>query len=228
MIIIQASVCVKHRSGGKLMAKTEDIEEPSERSRDELRQELLEEASERLKGQGVEDFSTSKVAEACDTSRQMIYTFFGGKTGLIQAVYEYKGDELATRLDLINDEDPLERFYELGRIYRNFMLEHAALFDTVFSLETTRNLSRSDDSVVGRMDAHEYFDEALRECVEAGLLPDETDVEELTDMLWAGVNGVLRLQMVDYYPDEETARKHYFKLATNILFGESDEDSQWS
>lgn len=203
------------------MSKTKKT--TTERSNEDLRNELLEKASELLQGEGVEEFSTTKIAESCDTSRQMIYTLFGGKPELIQAVYDYKSKELAERFDEIDEDDPVDQFFELGRVYRDFMLEHAALFDTVFSLEATRKYSRPG-SIVERLDAHDRFDEALEDCQEAGILPDDTDIEELTELLWAGVNGVLRLQLVDFYPDEETAREQYFKVATNIISGESNQD----
>lgn len=193
-----------------------------DRTKGEIRDDLIQAAGERLKGEGVDDFSTTKVAEACDTSRQMIYTLFGGKAELLSAVYEDTARRLADDLDTVEANDPLERFYELGHVYRDFMLEHAALFDRMLSLKASQNYAGPGE-LVTRTPAHDHFDEALEDCKEAGIIPEDVDVEELTDVLWAGVNGVIRLQLIGYYPDEETAREHYDRLAFNVLGGESSD-----
>lgn len=193
-----------------------------DRSKAQIRDELIEVASERLQGQGVDDFSTTKVAEDANTSRQMIYTLFGGKAELLKAVYDDTARRLAEDLDTVEAEDPLERFYELGHAYRDFMLENAALFDRMLSLKASQNYAGPGE-LVTRTPAHDHFDDALEACKEEGIIPEDTDVEELTDVLWAGVNGVIRLQLIGYYPDEETAREHYDRLAFDILGGESSD-----
>lgn len=193
-----------------------------DRSKAQIREDLIQAASERLQGQGVDDFSTTKVADDCNTSRQMIYTLFGGKAELLKAVYDDTARRLAEDLDTVEAEDPLERFYELGHAYRDFMLENAALFDRMLSLKASQNYAGPGE-LVTRTPAHDHFDDALEACKEEGIIPEDTDVEELTDVLWAGVNGIIRLQLIGYYPDEETAREHYDRLAFDILGGESSE-----
>lgn len=204
------------------MTPSSDPNDSSDRSRQQLRRELIEAASERLRGEGVDEFTTTKVAEDCDTSRQMIYTLFGGKSELLSAVYEDTARRLSDELDTVEAEDPIERFYELGHVYRNFMLENAALFDRMLSLKASQNYD-GPGSLVNRTPAHEHFDEVLEDCKESGIIPGDTDVEELTDVLWAGVNGIIRLQLIGYYPDDEIARQHYDRLAFDILGGESSE-----
>lgn len=192
------------------------------RTKAEIRDDLIQAASERLQGEGLDDFSTTKVAEACDTSRQMIYTLFGGKAELLKAVYDDTAQRLSDQLDTVEAEDPIDRFYRLGHVYRDFMLENAALFDRMLSLKASQNYS-GPGSLITRTPAHDHFDDALEDCKKAGIIPEKTDVHELTDVLWAGVNGIIRLQLIGYYPDEETAREHYDRLAFDILGGESSE-----
>mgnify|MGYP002278897903 FL=1 len=197
-------------------------EQTEDRSKAQIREDLIQAASERLQGQGVDDFSTTKVADDCNTSRQMIYTLFGGKAELLKAVYDDTAQRLSDDLDAVEAEDPLERFYELGHAYRDFMLENAALFDRMLSLKASQNYA-GPGKLITRTPAHDHFDDALEDCKEEGVIPEDTDVEELTDVLWAGVNGIIRLQLIGYYPDEETAREHYDRLAFDILGGESSD-----
>jgi len=198
--------------------KSESESESENRSKLEIRQDLVDAASQLLRGKRVDDFSTTKVAEDADTSRQMIYTLFGGKSELIKAVYQYTVDGLSEELSEVDEDDPIDQFYQLGVRYRDFMTENAALFDRMLSLEATQNYT-APEPLVTRTVAHEHFDAVLEDCIEAGILQEDTDVEKLTDILWAGVNGIIRLQLIGYYPDEETAREHYYELAFRVLGG---------
>lgn len=209
------------------MTSAKDQAGNSTRSREELREQLIESAGELLRGQGVGEFSTTRVAEACDTSTQMIYTLFGGKSALLKAVYETKAEELAERFRAIDTEDPVEYFYDMGMVYRDFMLEHAALYDAVFSLEALENYD-GRGKLIERVETFKCFEAVIEDLIEADLLPAETDPAKLTDQLWASVNGIIRATILDYYPDEETAMDHYIETAFSILRGQANKDSPLS
>lgn len=206
------------------MSNEQEPSEQDDRSKPELRDQLIEASGELLRGQGIEDFSTTKVADACDTSTQMIYTLFGGKSALLKAVYEAKAEELTEEFQAVEAEDPIERFYEMGMVYRDFILGHAALYDSVFSLEALENYDRAD-KLIERVDTFQEFENVVEELIETGFLPENTEVAKLTDQLWASMNGILRLTILNFYPDEETALKHYVDTAFDILRGQSDEES---
>lgn len=188
-----------------------------------LRQELIESASRRLRGGGVSDFSVSAIAEECGTSRQMIYTYFGGKSGLLKAVYDTKAQELKERFQGIEADNPLERWYESGQVYRNFMLEHASLFDTVFSLEAAEKY-KGPDELIERVETHDYFESIVRDVIDAGYLPEDTDPSKVTNVLWGAVNGMIQLELLDYYPNEETAHEHYDDMIISIINGKTEAD----
>lgn len=197
--------------------------EQSSRTRAELRNDLIDAARNRLRGEALDQFSTKNVVEDCNTSRQMIYTIFGGKAELLSAVYQETAKRLAEQLDEVEAEDPVEKFFFLGQQYRQFMLENAALFDRIFSLDAYQNF-REKGPLVTRTSAHEHFDEVLSECQDRGIIPEDEDVEKMTDEIWAGVNGVIRLQLIGYFDDEDTARDSYYNLAFSWLSGQSAED----
>lgn len=203
------------------MTPASETSDSDSRSRSELRVDLVETAGELLRGQGVGAFSTTKVAEACDTSTQMIYTLFGGKSGLLKSVYETKARELQEEFEKIDEDDPVDYFYELGNTYRQFLLNHAAMYDSVFSLEALDNYERPD-KLLERVETFDWFEEALEQLIDEGLLPEDTDVEALTDVLWGAVNGHVQLTMLDFFPDEETARARYDQLIVSILNGHTD------
>jgi AcrR family transcriptional regulator len=199
-------------------------EDPSESDdKKDLRQELIESASRRLRGGGVDDFSVSAIAEECDTSRQMIYTFFGGKSGLLKAVYDAKAEELKERFEQIEAGSPLERWYESGQVYRDFMLEHASLFDTVFSLEASEKY-KGPDELIERVETHDYFESIVQDVIDAGYLPPDTDPTTVTNVLWGAVNGMIQLELLGYYPDQETAHEHYDDMIISVINGKTDRD----
>lgn len=206
------------------MVPAEEDPPDSSRTDRELREELIEEADQSLRNEGIEGFSTVKIAERCEISRQMIYTLFGGKSGLIKAVYEAKSKELAERLEAVSASDPIDRLFQYGTIYREYMLDHQALFDAIFNLKAVRNF-KGPGKLIERNEAFDYFQEAIRTLREEGYLGEETDPEWLTDKLWSAVTGVILLEIVDFYPDEETAEALYYDVAASVLFGNLDEEA---
>jgi AcrR family transcriptional regulator len=153
----------------------------------------------------------------------MIYTLFGGKSGLLKAVYLSKSEELSDKLAEITTSDPIDRLFELGTIYRQFMLDHKALFDAVFSLRTVRNFKGSG-ALIDRTPAFDYFQKAIEDLIDEGYLAEQTDPKTLTDRLWAGVIGVLLLETLGFYSDSESAREAFFDVAISIVFGKLKDD----
>lgn len=203
------------------MATESEASDAEKRSKEQLRRDLIEAAGERLRAKGASDFSIAGVAEDCETSTQMIYTFFGGKPGLLKAVYQRKTEELQERFEALDAEGALDLFYQSGQVYRDFLLEHAALYEALFSLEALENYT-GPGKLIERVQAHDYFGSLLEELVDQGILNEDVDLDNLTDVLWGAVNGHVQLAILNYFPDEETARARYDQLILSIVNGHTD------
>jgi AcrR family transcriptional regulator len=152
----------------------------------------------------------------------MIYTLFGGKQDLVHSVYLAKSEELAQQFRSIDRENPLERIKAYGYAYRDFMLDHSDLFDTIFSLSRNQDESVSE-TPIPRTKIMDFFERAIEDCKDRGILSESVDTTELTEALWAAANGVLQMEILDMFPDEETARSRYKMVTAGILNGYSSE-----
>jgi AcrR family transcriptional regulator len=191
----------------------------SKPSRMEIRQELVESASDLLQNEGLDGFTLTKVAENVDVSKQMIYTIFGAKADLIRAVYDTKIERFAEELEEIAGDDPVDTLLKYSLAYREWILENESLFDLMLSLSLNDELSDREYDVVRRNVLFEYYDEAVREAIDQGFIDEEVEVESLTDSFWAAANGCLRLEIIDYYPDEETAKQQYVDTTASVFWG---------
>jgi AcrR family transcriptional regulator len=188
-------------------------------SRMETRQELVESASDLLQNEGLDGFTLTKVAENVDVSKQMIYTIFGAKADLIRSVYDTKIERFAEELEEISGDDPVDTLLKYSLAYREWILENESLFDLMLSLSLNDELSDREYDVVRRNVLFEYYDEAVREAIDQGFIDEEVEVESLTDSFWAAANGCLRLEIIDYYPDEETAKQQYVDTTASVFWG---------
>ena len=88
-------------------------------SADALRDALLDAAGRLLTDEGPHALSTRRLTEAVGTSTQSIYTLFGGKEGLIRAMYREGFTRLSARmLDVPTTDDVLADLRGLGYAYR--------------------------------------------------------------------------------------------------------------
>lgn len=191
----------------------------SDRSRREIRRDLLDSAAELLNEGGLDNFSLHEIAEKADTSKQMIYTIFGSKADLIKAVYNDKIEEFVEELRDIEGDDPIDSLLIYSLAYRDWILENRSLFDQMMSLSFQKQFHARNSRVIERNEIFDFFDEAVREAQNQGLIDDSLDNESLTDSFWAAANGCLRLEVVDYYPDEKTAKKQYVNTTAGVFWG---------
>ncbi|MDF2729423.1 MAG: TetR/AcrR family transcriptional regulator [Acidimicrobiia bacterium] len=98
------------------------------RERDTVRTELIEAAIRLLADQGTEALVLRRVASAAHVSTMCVYSRFGDKVGLINAVYTAGFERLALALTTVeHPHDPLRRIMNLGLAYRRFAVANTAL-----------------------------------------------------------------------------------------------------
>lgn len=102
---------------------------PSPRSRSRLtpeqrRLQLLELGIRLLTNRSLEELSIDTLAEEAGISRGLLYHYFGGKQGYLEAVVQYAADDLYRRTAPPAEGEPLERL--LGSItgYVDYVIEN--------------------------------------------------------------------------------------------------------
>lgn len=136
---------------------------------DRTERELLSAAEGLLAAEGVEGLSVRRLAEAAGTSGRAIYSVFGGKAGLLRALFREAFHALSADLDALpRTDDPAADLIAAGALgFRGWALARPALFRLVF--EAGPPVVEPDDDA-----GAQAFDRLVRRvarCVQAGLLP---------------------------------------------------------
>jgi AcrR family transcriptional regulator len=171
--------------------RTRRYESPS---RDELarrnREAVIDAAERQFLAQGYVATSVASVAEEAGVSVQTIYKVFGGKSGLVRAIYDRgllgrRGDPAYDRSDEMRERetDPRTIMREWGALTTEvasivspirLLMRAAALTDP----EVARLLTETEAERLTRMRHHARF------LKERGYLREGVTVDEATDVLW--------------------------------------------
>ncbi|WP_058234891.1 TetR/AcrR family transcriptional regulator [Devriesea agamarum] len=108
---------------------------PKSRSHDEaLRGDLVLQAAQMLAENGADGLSLRDLASAANTSTTAIYTLFGGKQELIDAVLaEGFASFSISQASVELGDDPRRTLVALSHAYRAWALENPALYGVMFS-----------------------------------------------------------------------------------------------
>jgi AcrR family transcriptional regulator len=132
---------------------------------------------------GAAELTLRRVAEAAGASTMGIYTRFGSRAGMLEAIYR-RGFELL-RNALIDARDKAaeqERILALGVAYRRFALANPPLYALMFE----RPLPGFDPSPQTRTDAL---------AMTFGLLADEIPDPARAYLVWTAVHGIVSIEL---------------------------------
>ncbi|MGY1695180.1 TetR/AcrR family transcriptional regulator [Geodermatophilus sp. SYSU D00814] len=165
---------------------------------DDRRTRVVEIAARVLAEEGPHGLSLRRLAAAAGGSTQLVYTLFGGKPGLADALYAEGFRRLGDAVRAASAADPSpagdpERLVVLARAYRRFAVAEPAFFSVMFGPaipgfvpgRTTREQSR--ERSFGLVVA------AAQECLDAGTL-HAPDAVTLAQACWTATHGVAALR----------------------------------
>lgn len=99
-----------------------------------LAAELVAAATHALEAGGPSALSVRSLAGATGTTTQAIYSLFGGKAGLLDAVLAEGYAALAAQLAAVEpDRDPVQALVDLAGAYRAWALSHPALYGAMLA-----------------------------------------------------------------------------------------------
>ena len=120
------------------------VAERRQRDRAHRRQAIITAARQMAEAEGWDAVTTRRLADRIEYSQPVLYSHFPGKGGIINAVAVEGFAEL--RLILRNARkaagSPEAALRELAEAYVGFALEHPALYDAMFTLNTERPFGR--------------------------------------------------------------------------------------
>src|SRR5471032_1987344 len=112
---------------------------------DALRVAMLDAAGALLHSEGPQALTTRRLADAVGTSTQAIYTLFGGKEGIVRAMYREGFDRLEQCLADVPDADAPAYLLGLGRAYRTAALRSPHYYDVMFGRPVPEFEPSADD-----------------------------------------------------------------------------------
>jgi AcrR family transcriptional regulator len=172
--------------------------ERRQRERDDIRKLIMDAARELFVSEGYDGVSMRRIAERIEYSPTAIYFHFKDKDALIHELCD--ADFLALAEQFTSAAaigDPIARLKATGRAYAAFGMTHPNHYRLMFM---TPHETRAAQSALDRgnpeEDAYAFLKSIVAEAIERGLFRDEyRDVELLSQTIWAGVHGVVSLQI---------------------------------
>lgn len=190
------------------------IRERREREKAEIREKILEAARDLFVNEGYEAVSMRKIADRIEYSPTAIYLHFKDKEAVMRELCDTDFYALAQELqEIAKIPDPLQRLNATGRAYAQFALTHPNHYRLMFM--TPHPHPEEDEHSIEKgnpeEDAYAFLRGIVAEAVATGrFLPGFEDPDLIAQTMWAGMHGVVSLQIakhnddwVDWRPVEE-------------------------
>jgi AcrR family transcriptional regulator len=165
----------------------------------DVRTALLDAAGALLSAHGPGALTTRRRAVDAGTTTQSIYTLFGGKEGVVRAMYREGYARLAARMRRVAEtDDPLQDLRDLGRAYRAAALASAHYYSVMFGHPVPEFVPNGEDRDAARV-AQGILAHGVQRCLDAGVLRADTDVAAVATWLWAAAHGLVSLELAGMY-----------------------------
>jgi AcrR family transcriptional regulator len=168
------------------------------RERVETRQRILEAAREMFVRHGYEATTMRAIAQRIEYTPTAIYHHFQNKEALLAELCTLDFRALAGAFQQIGlIADPLERLARLGQAYVEFGLEHPMQYQLLFMTSHPEVLKKGIVTGEPSEDAYAFLHETCTAAIASGQLrPEFTDPDELAQIAWSSLHGLLALHVV--------------------------------
>lgn len=180
-----------------------------------VRATVLDAATHLLVSEGATALTVRRISAQMGCSTKVIYTMFGGKDGLIEALW-LEGFARFERclLEVPMRGDPLEHVLDLGQAYRAYAIAEPEYYKVMFQ----GAIPGFEASAQAKIEARASFDitvAAVADCLRAGRLAGG-EPREIADLLWMAVHGAVSLEISGYFGAAE-ASSRYDKLCVSVI-----------
>jgi AcrR family transcriptional regulator len=168
----------------------------------ETREKILDAARDMFALEGFDAVTMRAIAERIEYTPTAIYHHFRNKHALLSEICMRDFQTLARHFNAsVATSDPVLRILAVGEAYLHFAEKHPSqyrfMFMTVFPEPELDEQYLEEHRGKPEKDAYAFLREACREAIERGLFrPEIKDADELTQILWGGVHGMISLRIV--------------------------------
>jgi AcrR family transcriptional regulator len=168
------------------------------RERTDTRQRILDAARDMFVREGFEATTMRAIAHRIEYTPTAIYHHFANKHALLTELCRLDFRSLALAFRSIGRiDDPIERLARIGAAYVDFGLQHPMQYQLLFM--TRRPELPADESLPAEdpgEDAYAFLRDTCAEVIASGrVLPEYDDPEELAQMCWASLHGLVALHI---------------------------------
>ena len=172
---------------------------------------MLDTAGGLLLAEGAGALTMRRVAGAVGCSTTVLYTMFGAKEGLADALYREGFERLRRRLEAVPEGDPLPRLRALADAYRDNALAERGAYGVMFQ-RAIPGFEPSAASLAVAGASLEVLARAVEAAMDAGVLRPG-DPWAVAEVLWAAVHGAVSLELAGHFADPEVAADRFQTLA---------------
>ena len=180
-----------------------------------LRTAILDAATRLLVIEGAAEFTVRRVAAEVGSSTKVIYTMFGGKDGLGEALFREGFVRLGRAQESVPlDPDPVAYVIALGTVYREFALAQPDYYRMMFE-QAAPSCIRAPETVAAAEATLAKLRSAVDSCIDAGAF-GRIDAGEVAEILWAAWHGAVSLELSGHFPQEGAAHR-YERLVAAVV-----------
>jgi AcrR family transcriptional regulator len=177
---------------------------------------ILDAAHRLLERDGVDALTVRRVASEAGVAPMGLYHRFGGKFGLLEALFTDGNDLLAAYLRDVPISDALSELRAGCQQYRRFALAHPALYSVMFD----NSIPGFEPSADARSACYRSFGvliDSVRRAQAAGKIRDG-DAIGFSQQIWTVCHGAMSLELrqLGFVDDLDT---HYDSLLDTVLTG---------
>ena len=160
----------------------------------DTRDALLHSASTLLAKEGPSALTVRRIATEAGVSTMGVYSRFGGKDGVVDALLRDGFEDLTRAMDGVGrTDDPLDDLQRCCRAYREFGLSNPTRYRLMFE-GTVPDFVPSEESIATASASFDLLVERVARCVDAGTLAPG-DPAEIAASLWAASHGLVSLEL---------------------------------
>ena len=137
-----------------------------------------------------------RIAAEAGCSTSVLYTMFGAKAGIAEALWREGFDRLSTALDQVTGADPLQRLAAMGRAYRANALANRSYYAIMFQ-RPIPGFQPSPDAYRASLQSLQALTDSVADCVRAGVFRSENP-GHIAGVLWAATHGAVSLELAGY------------------------------
>ncbi|MFJ9456243.1 TetR/AcrR family transcriptional regulator [Kitasatospora sp. NPDC101447] len=171
-----------------------------------VRTVILDHAIDLLVTEGPAALTMRRIATGIGASTKVLYTMFGGKEGLVDALYREGFARLRrVQQQVPRAEDPLTHLNDLAAAYRAHALAEPAYYRVMFE-QTMPGFRPSAEALGAAEGAFDASVAAVQACIDSGVF-GPGDAHEISKLLWAAAHGAVSLEIAGHFPPEAAARR---------------------